>query len=81
MNKINLDHTDIAILDESDTYEMAEALISLAKENFDSRFFNIEEKEIETALYSLKNMARNPHNSDCYRHLFAALSLIADTDY
>ena len=80
MNKINLDHTDIAILD-SDTYTMAEVLMNMAKENHESADYDLIESEIETALYSLKNMARNSYNDDCYRHLFAALSLIVDTEY
>lgn len=80
MEKINLDHTDIMIL-EADTSEMAEYIMNMAKESFESRYYNLDEKEIEEALYWLKSAANNPYDKDYFRHLFAALVLATETEF
>lgn len=80
MEKINLDHTDITILD-ADTSDMASYIMNMVKESSNSRYYNIDEKEIEEALYWLKSAANNPYDKDYFRHLFAALVIATETEF
>ena len=78
--RIGLDRTDLNILD-VDTADMATYIMAMAKEKSISYDYKFDEKEIEEALYWLKNTAKNPYDKDYFRQLFAALAIITDTEF
>ena len=81
MDKIKMDHTDIRILEECDTMEIAESLIDSARENVDFSLYDIDVNQVESALYYLKTVCQNQYNNDYFRHLLAVLVLASGADY